>query len=272
MKKISNATQAGQALLVVVLATLVAVTVGVSVISRSITTLRISTAEEDSQRAFAAAEAGIEEVLKAKVSVGSSTAPITLPNNSSYFAGVVLAPSPKEFLLPGIISKDDVVQIWLSNYDGCGSPPCYTSPYSGNITIYWNSPSDSCPSASALEVIILSSSTTSPTLTRFALDPCSRGNFTPNVGGGATVQDVTFSYGSTNSITNGLIMRIIPLYKGTRLAVTGTNDLPPQGTSVESTGQVTSAAETVIRKIRVFQSNPSLPSAFDHAIFGGSGL
>lgn len=272
MKKPDNAAQAGQALLVVILATLVAATVGISIISRSITTVRISTAQEDSQRAFAAAEAGIEEVLKTKVAVGSPTVPITLPNNSSYFASVVSPSSAREFLLPGTVSKDDVVQIWLSNYSGCATPPCYGSPYSGSITIYWNSPSDSCPSASALEVAIFSGSTTSPALSRLALDPCSRGSFTPVVAGGTTMQDVTFSNGYTTSITNGLIMRITPLYKGTRLGVMGTKDLPSQGTNVESTGQVTSGAETVIRKIRIFQSNPSLPSAFDHAVFGGTGL
>ena len=56
--------QKGQVLLIVVLVMIVALTVGLSLISRSITNLRTSTEEAESQKALAAAEAGIEQALE----------------------------------------------------------------------------------------------------------------------------------------------------------------------------------------------------------------
>ena len=54
----------GQALLIVLLVMTVALTVGLSVATRTIVNVRITTQEEQSQRAFSAAEAGIEETLR----------------------------------------------------------------------------------------------------------------------------------------------------------------------------------------------------------------
>ena len=56
-------SQKGQVLLLVVLASVIALTVGLAAISRSITSTRISTEESNSQKALSAAEAGIEEQI-----------------------------------------------------------------------------------------------------------------------------------------------------------------------------------------------------------------
>ena len=53
----------GQAILLVVLVMIVGLTVGLSVVSRSIVSIKTSTEEADSQKALAAAEAGIEKAL-----------------------------------------------------------------------------------------------------------------------------------------------------------------------------------------------------------------
>jgi len=54
----------GQILLIVVITMIVALTVGLSIASRTVTELRLSRQNEESQRAFNAAEAGIDRVLK----------------------------------------------------------------------------------------------------------------------------------------------------------------------------------------------------------------
>ncbi len=54
----------GQTLLIIVLIAAVILTVGLAVASYSITDIKISQQEEESARAFSAAEAGIEEALK----------------------------------------------------------------------------------------------------------------------------------------------------------------------------------------------------------------
>jgi Tfp pilus assembly protein PilX len=61
MKKPS---EKGQMLLIVVLIMVVALTVGLSIAARSLVNLKIATDDENSQRAFSAAEAGIERLIK----------------------------------------------------------------------------------------------------------------------------------------------------------------------------------------------------------------
>ncbi|MGB9585898.1 MAG: hypothetical protein ACPL7A_00585, partial [Anaerolineales bacterium] len=58
----------GQALLIILLVMAVGLTIGLAVISRSVTDIRISRQEEESARMFSVAEAGIEEALKAGAS------------------------------------------------------------------------------------------------------------------------------------------------------------------------------------------------------------
>jgi len=72
--------QKGQALLIVVLVMVVALTVGLSIASKTIISLRTSTEEANSQKALAAAEAGIEQALKTnQIASGTFT-----DNQSSY--------------------------------------------------------------------------------------------------------------------------------------------------------------------------------------------
>src|SRR3989344_2427210 len=55
--------KSGQILILVLLIVVVSLAVGLSVASRNLTNLRISTQTEESQRAFSAAEGGVEDVL-----------------------------------------------------------------------------------------------------------------------------------------------------------------------------------------------------------------
>src|SRR5690242_8662448 len=76
--------EAGQALLIVVLVMVIALTVGLSLASRSITNLRNSTDEANSQAAFSAAEAGVEQAVKLGDTTGLLLQDISLgdKNNS----------------------------------------------------------------------------------------------------------------------------------------------------------------------------------------------
>lgn len=67
-------------------------------------------------------------------------------------------------------------------------------------------------------------------------------------------------------MTNGLILRIIPIYANTNVKVqtAAGNPFPAQGTRIESVG---TSGETK-RKITVFQGYPKLPTEFfSHVIF-----
>src|SRR3989344_9543942 len=76
--------QAGQILLIVILVIVISSTVGLSLVSRSITSLRTSTEEAESQEALAAAEAGGERALQGNISIGSTITQDFTNNGSRY--------------------------------------------------------------------------------------------------------------------------------------------------------------------------------------------
>lgn len=246
----------GQALLIVVLVMVVALTVGLSIASKTITSLRTSTEEANSQKALAAAEAGIEQALKTnQIASGNFS-----DNQTSYQTSVtqILGTS---FLMNGgnPVLQDNGSDIWLSDYSS-DSTQLYTNHlYTGTLTIKWGTSSDSCTN-SALEVVIISGSRQSPISTRYALDPCgSRGNRFTQVGlTRSSVSGKDFFYETQISVSSGLIGRIIPLYFNSPIAIVGSAALPSQGTTITSTG----TSGTTSRKVNVFQGYPEIPSEY----------
>lgn len=266
--------QNGQALLIVVLVMVVALTVGLSLALQTATNLRTSTEEENSQRAFSAAEAGIERVLRTGVGIADER---SLGNSSNIKKVEVTDIKGTEVLLNGgnSVNKDDGVDVWLVAHNASGSAD-YTTPWSGNLTVNWGRSAGDCSNA-ALELIVISgASVASATSTRYAIDPCPArrlaNNFCPKAGGvcttltnpGDTVAGVSYSYKTTITVTSGYIVRIVPLYTGTSLAVAGDSILPLQGKRLDSVGESGDA----VRKITFFQGYPRLSSElFQYAVF-----
>lgn len=255
-------SESGQMLLIVVLIMIVALTVGLSIVSRTITNLKISKENDQSQQAFQAAEAGIEQALQSN---SSSAVNPSFSNNASY-ESTVDNPVNKEFLLNDgdDVSQDSGIDVWLSDY------PTYANPRSGLVTIHWSTTDQkhcglgNSDNISALEVDVLSN-LASPTLTKYIFDgsPCLRiPGKTVNpaiVSPGGTIDGTAFNYYVTISISNGLIMKVIPVFNSTKIAVdtdsTQNLFLPTQGSVVESTGK---SGDTV-RKVRYFSSYPQIP-------------
>lgn len=257
-------SQRGQVLLIVVLVMVVSLTVGLSVASRSIVNLRTSTEEENSQRAFSAAEAGIEKALSTGAGI---TAAQDLGNNAVIKTVNIGQVSGTEFVLNGgnMVEKDQGIDVGLSQ-----DYPSYTNPQDvTNLIIYWGSPTDDCASSSppaAIELIILSGTTRSPESTRHVFDPCSRGNnFSPADTGSYIISGKTFKYRTPLSggneigeIEDGLIARVVPLYASTPIGVSSDVSLPLQGKVIQSTG----ASGGTERKITYFAGYPQLPVEF----------
>ncbi len=262
--------QSGQTMLIVVLVMVVALTVSLAIAARSITNLRVSSEEANSEKAFQAAEAGIEEVIK-------SGQPITIAEdlgNNAYITAVTKTDlvDQTQFLVNNgeIITQDDGIDVWLSTYSPIVSDS-YANPWSGGLTVYWGTSTDSCltnpPQAAALEIILLEGSKDNPTAERFAVDPCTRDNgFAPSAVG-ATIGGVSFPYSfHVTGITSGLIMRIIPLYSNTVMGIkpdTGTPAFPSQGEVIVSKG----SSGTTQRQIMYFQGYDSLPSELYYSLF-----
>lgn len=273
-------SERGQILLVIVLVMIVALTIGLSVVTRSVTNLQITSEEESSQRALSAAEAGIEKALQS--GGGSSTSGVDLKNNSKIDKISVNDISGKEFLINDgdIVPKDDGADVWLAQNE---TTPKYQPAFTGaNITVSWGSIDDVCAngptnSAAALEVVVITTkSGGGRQITTYPLDPCRSGtgynrvavnNFcTDDTVGSCPVMQISphevkgkqFRYRAQIPAVNGVIARIVPLYASTSIAVTSVTDLPSQGKVIESLG----SSGNTQRKISVYRGFGKIPIEF----------
>lgn len=250
-------TQKGQALLIVVLVMVIGLTVGLSIAGKSITSLRSSTDEANSQKALAAAEAGIEQAIKSNASIADGS----FTNNTTYTTNVTQVLGSSFLLNAGNpILQDDGISLWLSDYS-LNPADIYKNPWSGDLTVSWGYSSNGCSNA-AIEIAVISGTKASPILTRYAFDPCqvrsSVNRFTYLASSGTTISGINFFYKTTISISSGLLAKVIPLYSNTSIGVTGSTALPSQGSIITSTGV---SGETQ-RKVNVFQGYPEIPSEY----------
>ncbi len=112
--------QSGQALLLVLLSMAVALTLVLSVLSRTITDVKISSQDENSQRAFSAAEAGIEQALV----VGSDTGPVDI--GDARFSATVsdFAEGKEAFVFPSSFVSGEPAVVWFVSHDSNGNLSC----------------------------------------------------------------------------------------------------------------------------------------------------
>jgi hypothetical protein len=260
-KRIEN-NQPGQVLLIIVLLITVVITVGLSIATRSLVNVRLASQEDQSQRAFSAAEAGLEQSLLSNAVIPNGA----FTNSSSYKTSVTTVQGTDFLLNNGKLAlKDEGTDLWLSTYS---SDPAqsYTNQWTGTVTIFWGSPQDTCNTSetvntmAALEVVLLTGSKANPTATHYAFDPCaprrSANNFSPANAGG-TAGSTSFANSVQIALPgNGLIARVIPLYANTYVGIKGSSVLPEQGTLITSTG----VAGDVQRKVTVLKENPTLPT------------
>lgn len=271
--------QAGQVLLIVVLVIIVASTIGLSLGSRSITSLRSSTEEAESQKALAAAEAGIERSIQGSI-------PIAIqgenPSNNSSYSTQFTQVQSFSFLINGgnLIPKDEGADVWFVGHNSDGTPD-YSSSISANfLHLYWGVSTEACgtstaPAAIQAIVILRNKNTGEIKSSRYAYDSCtarlSGNNFTKGDSGSFTVPGipgVTFGNrtpetGASSDLAKGIndivLMRVIPIYKDAVIGLYACNragnnctPLPSQGYIISSTGTSGSAN----RKLTVFKGYP----------------
>ncbi len=247
--------QSGQILLVVVLTMIVALTVGLSIAARIVTELKLSKQNEESQRAFQAAESGVQQTLEAQQSRGSLVAPISLGNNSSFSTKITPDNGPAIVMNNGI-EVDQAVggDVWLSTYSanpatqfqnpmGCTNPPSDSTCRDLIIRLYWGSPNQTnCdPSgdnvAPALEIVVLNGPIGAPTISKGLFEPAvclsdqRLGRIPDDIVTGTTsggpfhpkqTDPTYFRYYADISfdrgskyIKNALVMKIIPIFNST---------------------------------------------------------
>lgn len=288
-KKSTFRYQSGQILLIVLLIMVVGLTVGLAVIARSVTSIKISTEEEDSQKAFYAAEAGLEELLLPGA-VGDSTSGNF--DGASYTATIAKGTiEDNSFNFHDeTIPKDDTRALWLSEHTSEGTsiadPSVDDYDIRQTVDVCWSNPGGETP---AMEVIVLyqnirvGASYKRYYVARGAYDPNSgrvgNNNFElvssiPACGtdfpNGKTIRFSDF--GLVYNTHRAVALRLRPVYNGTKILVRGNVDtLPSQEREIQSLGTA-GADNTVQRKLKVTRSYPTLPPIFDFVLFSGQNL
>lgn len=254
-------SESGQILLVSILVAVIALTIGLSVATRTITNTKVSTEETNSQKALAAAEAGVEQL--ANKTDSTTAVEFSAPIGDASFKANAVGIAGKEILLNGgaSVAADDGADIWLSDY------PKYDNPlnFNSGITLYWNDKSnDDC---TALEVVVISGAKDNPAMSRYAFDKCSGAHLNGFTLAGINsvtkkIQDISFnrSVSIPSAITSGRVMRVIPIYNSSVIGAMSNDstDFPAQGLVIQSQG----TAGNVTRRVRVNKSYPKLPTEF----------
>lgn len=169
----SENSQKGQILIVFLLVLVVGLAIALSIASRSVTDVRQTTTSDESNRAYFAAEAGVENALK-KIEDGTITAS-TIGSGADTSAGLDLnvtnrssaevtvknlsVPSGVVFEYPSRLNKDDVAQINLMPdfYDlATAGDPLSTGKgirSTDSIDIYWDETGSAANSAIEVSIV-----------------------------------------------------------------------------------------------------------------------
>ncbi len=290
-----NKSQSGQALLLVLLSMAVVLTIVLSVLSRTVTDITVTTKEEEALRAFAAAEAGIEKALI----IGNTTG--DFGDGASFTATISnFGHQESEYVSPEKLLSGEAAVVWFVDHnedDGtltCDTGECFTG---STIKVCWGEAgtavdSDTTP---AIETSVfyaqnpgdysdirIARETADPNVTRRT-----ENSFTATDVGTCTISETDFEFQKTIDFAslgipagaygtqNGLqFAQIRMLYNtdvanmvGIDVSISG-NNLPSQGVRIESAGSSGEAN----RRIEVFQTFGELPPIFNAVLFSPGGI
>ena len=282
----------GQALLIVLLSMAVILTVVLSILSRSVTDVAVTSRGEESVRAFSAAEAGVEQALIGAPTSGTLT-------GSSFDAEVVdIGKNLTSFVYPLGVESGDTATVWLVSHDDNGSlvcdgaNPCHTG---SSVMVCWGAdqPYPDPSLMPAIEVISLYLNTpgnnSTARVARATFDGNSSrrslNNFDVANASGCNIDTESFAYSanvdfaamgipsSVYSTPNGMQLLAVRMLYNTdtthKLGVsTFSSIFPSQGTHVNSTG----ISGEAIRKVSVLRLFPDLPPTFYSAVFAPVGV
>ncbi len=255
----------GQALLMTMMLVATVLTVFLSISFKSTTETQITKLEEESQKALAAAEAGIEAALKSDsgVTIGGD-----LSSDLSNYSGSAICSEDydKNYFVSPLIQKDEEYTFYLADYPGL------TNTYSGTINLYYGTQS-SCNDIS-LEVSLIydAGGDGKYDVTRWIADSSNMfGTNNGEIYNSTLISPEIFNGVSfkcnTSSINiipanypNPKLLIVRAFGKATQIAFKGQSSLPPQGKICEANANATNS--TVTKKVTLFQSYPQLPADF----------
>ncbi len=246
----------GQAVLLILLVVAVALGLGLSIMSQSTTDIRISQQEQESARAFSAAEAGIEDALRA-ITVGSGNLTVDGIDVNYEVTG--------QQFLEGQFKENESAQVIL---DGTAN----------TLTLEWvdeGSPTENpltcvgktneAPASLLITVINASYQVRRYGINACALNTSNNLDDVADPGSGKYLRKYDLSL-----VAGDQLVRIRPLYNLTSLQVTAANALPNQAYLISSSAQIETTKEA--KAIEVTRLEPATPSIFDYVLFSGGNL
>lgn len=288
----------GQVVLLLVLVTVVGLTIGLSLISRTVTDVRISSQIEQSGRAFTAAESGVETALQG-INVGqlNPAGTIDIPGSGSTATyKVSFLGGSSALLISPLIEAEESQTIWFTAHDTQSRN--LTFPYTNyntapNFDICWGSNAGDIEPAVELTMYYYVNPPppvvpgTEYRIAKLAYDSdpvrrsgSSGNNFSASdptgnyCGGGfrfrktiTTVTTVGMDNFGMAMTDNPLVLKVKALYNNTKIAIQPNNDsfsLPVQGDVITSVGQTSTG---VARKIQVINGFKTLPALMDFTLF-----
>lgn len=245
--------QKGQVLLITVMLLASVLTIVMAVTFTSRTETQIAKLEEDSKRALAAAEAGIEAALRQ----GTGTVPIgsgQLSNLTGFTGQAVVSATLSNTFTTPLLMKDQQYTFYLSLYDPA-TEQITGGPFSGQMRFALTQPSGSyCGNSSTRLALELTFLNKNGTTAKRLIDECSI------VSGSAANQ------WSLNSNVNPpqahiLIVRLLSSnssFAGATLQIINrSGSWPAQGKTITSEARYQTG---VTKKVQLFQSYPQFPA------------
>lgn len=260
----------GQILIIVLLVVVVILAVGLSVASRNITNLRTSTQTEQSQRAFTAAEGGVEDVLSRISTIPSGSSLAIDVGGLTANVNVTSSPVYEQKITTEEVGQVDLtalggnqVQIeWASNNPQSGEAPA-EGPASIEVSLVYGS---GVADYQVARWFFAGANPPAYVLRGNEVLGSNIANSTNSCTSSKYVNCMLVDLSRAPSYILPRILRIKPFWLATTARVSGDGfDLPPQQYEVKSTA----ATEIgVTRSVEVVRSAlPHLPAVFDYALF-----
>ncbi len=256
---INRSKESGQVFVGIVIVMLIALTLGVTVSTRFMSTLRMNTQADELTRALGVAEAGIERILLQPNDVldgfiqfnncGSAcVVEITDPNGKVLRADISLSyagNSSEPYVIQ--LNPGDVAQVSLAGY-----------PSNMTVSVCWDT------GASIYASYIHRDGSNVPRADAYAYNSASSAYYDNNF------STATGNYGhsscfSVNTVNSPYMLRLKGMYTQNVVYVipSAGQVLPKQGILIQSTGVAGDARKTV----RVVKTDAVMPEAFDYLLF-----
>jgi hypothetical protein len=251
--------QSGQVGIVIVLIMVVLLTFGLSIASRSTREVALSQQEEESNRVFNAAEAGIERALATDLNFqGEEFTPddIEIPGTDSNVSYNIR----KNRILEARIIEGTTALVQLQST---------TNPLPSEVYVDWSRESD-CGAAlkpASIIVSIYNSTGGTTSVRHLTFAACDRNDSIPVAGGG---QNGYFKRATIPLGTGDQFMRVKTMYNDSHLRVSGASTLPTQAFDIRS--EANSLIGNEVRSVEVVRTLSVAPSVMDFTMFSGGAL